>query len=337
MKKRILGLGLSILVAALVVPGCPPVEVEVPVVEPVYTIRVVVHGGIADPFWLAVKKGAMDAAGLIPEVEVIFAGPTVFDFEEFMAFVEAAIVAEPDGLIVTITSYVALDEPLRRAIAAGIPVIAINAIDPRQVTDPPAMIPYLTYIGECHYSIGALVAKKMLEMLEEKGVEPKRALWGNHHPGAFHLEERAAGFIGVMEAAGIPAAQIDVTPCPVVGAELLIAYLKVNPETNMIQPAGTPFAETFIVRAIEEGLDPGEDIFVATIDLSPIVLDHIEAGKMLFTADQQQYLQGFLSVVHMYLHIKYGFMPPPLISTGEALVTAEMIPEVRELVEQGYR
>ena len=60
----------------------------------------------------------------------------MFDFEEFMAFAEAAIAARPDGLIITITSAEALDEPLRKAIAEGIPVIAINAMDPRQITDP---------------------------------------------------------------------------------------------------------------------------------------------------------------------------------------------------------
>ena len=58
---------------------------------------------------------------------------------------------------------------------------------------------------------------------------------------------------------------------------------------------------------------------------------------MLFTTDQQQYLQGYLSVVHMYLYLKYGFIPPPLMSTGEAAATADLVPMVKDLVEKGYK
>ncbi|GAG58189.1 unnamed protein product, partial [marine sediment metagenome] len=43
----------------------------------------------------------------------------------------SAIATKPDGIAVTITDPAALDAPLRKAIAAGIPVIAINVPDPR--------------------------------------------------------------------------------------------------------------------------------------------------------------------------------------------------------------
>jgi len=299
-----------------------------------YTVYSVMHGGIAHPFWKVVEKGTTDADALYPDLKVTYSGPEVYDFEKFMALVEAAIAAKPDGLIVTITSHEALDEPLRRAIKMGIPVIAINAMDPRSDAEK---IPYLTYIGEDHYGMGALVAREMIKMMKEKGVEPKRAVYGNHHPGAFHIEQRAQGFVDTAKAAGIPAEQIDVTADPVQGSELLIAYLKANPDTNMVQPSGTPHSEAFVVRATEEKYKLGEELFVATIDLSPKVLDHIEEGKMLFAADQQQYLQGYLSVVNMYLYLKYGFVPAPLISTGEAAATADLVPMVKDLAEKGYK
>ncbi|GFP25220.1 simple sugar transport system substrate-binding protein [Candidatus Hakubella thermalkaliphila] len=315
----------------------PPavVEEEAPAPEEELTVYVVVHGGIAHPFWRVVEKGAADADALYPDLKVIYSGPEEYDLEEFVSLVEAAIAAKPNGLIVTITSHEALDEPLRRAIEGGLPVIAINAMDPRPEAE---RIPYLTYIGEDHYMMGALVAKKMLAMMRENGVEPEGAVYGNHHPGAFHIEQRAAGFVDTVKAEGIPAEQIDVTEDPVKGAEVLVAYLKANPDTNMVQPAGTPHSEAFIPRAIEEGYTPGNDLFVATIDLSPKVLEYIEDGTMLFATDQQQYLQGYLSVVHMYLHLKYGFVPPPApISTGEAAATKDLVPMIRDLVEKGYK
>jgi simple sugar transport system substrate-binding protein len=299
-----------------------------------FTVYSVVHGGIAHPFWKVVEKGTKDAEALYPDLKVIYTGPEVYSFEKFMAAVEAAIAAKPDGLIVTITSHDALDEPLRRLIKNGIPVIAINAMDPRSEAE---RIPYLTYIGEEHYTMGALVAKGMLRMMEEQGAQPKRAVYGNHAPGAFHIEQRAQGFVDTVKAAGIPIDVIAVTADPVQGAELLIAYLKANPDTNIVQPSGTPHTEAFIARATEEKYKLGEELFVATIDLAPKILEHIEAGKMLFTTDQQQYLQGYLSVIHMYLYLKYGFIPPPLISTGEATATADLVPVAKDLVEKGYK
>lgn len=313
----------------------PEVAEEAPAPGEELTVYVIVHGGIAHPFWKVVEKGATDAAALYPDLKLIYSGPEEYNLEKFVSLVEAAVAAKPNGLIVTITSYEALDEPLRRAIEGGLPVIAINTMDARPEAE---RIPYLTYIGEDHYKMGALVAKKMLAMMREAGVEPKGAVYGNHHPGAWGIEQRVAGFVDTFKAEGVPAEQIDVTEDPVKGAEILVAYLKTNPDTNVVQPAGTPHTEAFIPRAMEEGYTPGKDLFVATIDLSPKVLDYIEDGTMLFATDQQQYLQGYMSVVLMYLHLKYGFVPPPPpISTGEAAATKDLVPMMRDLVETGYK
>lgn len=294
--------------------------------NPQYTFYMIVHGGIAHPFWKVVEKGAKDADAMLPEVKVIYSGPTAYDFEKFMSLVETAIAARPDGLLVTITSHPALDEPLRKAIKAGIPVIAINAKDPRSED---GRIPYLTYIGEDHYLVGVTMAKRSMETFK-----PKRAVFGNHHPGAFHIEERQAGFVDTLKKAGIPAEGLDVTADPVKGAEILIDYTRAHPDTDLVYPGATPHVETFVHRAEEERLT---EVRVPCIDLSPRVLDYILDDKILFTLDQQQYLQGYLSVQLMYLHVKYGFTPPSKVPTGPAVVYKSAVPAVKELVKEGYR
>lgn len=294
--------------------------------EEKYTFYMVVHGGIAHPFWKVVEKGAKDADAMLPEVKVIYSGPTAYDFEKFMSLVETAIAAEPDGLLVTITSHPALDEPLRKAIKAGIPVIAINAKDPRSEDE---RIPYLTYIGEDHYLVGVAMAKRSMAVFK-----PRRAVFGNHHPGAFHIEERQAGFVDTLKKAGIPAEGVDVTADPVKGADILIDYIRAHPDTDLVYPGATPHVETFAHRAEEEGFT---EVRIPCIDLSPKVLDHILNDKILFTIDQQQYLQGYLSVELMYLHAKYGFTPPSKVPTGPAIVDKSVIPAVKKLVKEGYR
>ena len=48
--------------------------------------------------------------------------------------------------------------------------------------------------------------------------------------------------------------------------------------------------------------DVGSDAQLATFDLSPEVLDAIEAGEMAFAVDQQQYIQGYLPIVFLTLY-----------------------------------
>lgn len=296
-----------------------------------YTIYVVVHGGITDPFWKVVEKGAKDAEALYPDLKVIYTGPAVFNLVEFMADIEAAIAAAPDGLVCTLTAPPAMDEPLRAAIAAGLPVIAINAPDLRE--PPEARIPVLTYIGEDSYFIGVTAARETL-----KRFTPKRAVFCHHHPGAVHIDARGQGYVDTLIDKGIPAEILDITDDPVKGAEILVAYLEAHPDCDAIFCSNTLRTETIIPRLEEAGYKVGVDVRIAQMDMSPKVLDYILEGKIMFTMDQQQYLQGFWGVEFMYLHLKYGFTPPPApVSTGPAVITADVIPELEELVEAGYR
>jgi len=98
--------------------------------EAKYTFYFVSHIGPADPNMLWLTK-SIDAIKKVLPVEVIYSAPEVFSIEKQRELLEAAIAAKPDGLIVPITDPVALEEPLRRAIAQGIPVVASNIEDPR--------------------------------------------------------------------------------------------------------------------------------------------------------------------------------------------------------------
>jgi len=304
--------------------------------SPERTIYVVVHGGIADPFWKVVEKGVRDAAAspTCSGIDVIYTGPEVFSLEEFLADIDAALAAlnpETDGLVCTLTAPEAMDEPLRAAIAEGLPIIAINAPDLRE--PPETRIPVLTYIGEDSYFIGVTAARETL-----KRFTPKRAAFLNHHPGARHIYLRGKGYCDVMKEQGIFCEQVDITEDPIKGAEITVAYLKANPDTDAIFSSNTLRTETIIPRLEDEGYEVGVDVKIAQMDMSPKVLDYILEGKIMFTMDQQQYLQGFWGTEFMCLHLKYAFTPPPPpVSTGPAVITAEVIPMLEELVAEGYR
>jgi len=59
---------------------------------------------------------------------------------------------------------------------------------------------------------------------------------------------------------------------------------------------------------------------------------------MDFAIDQQQYLQGYLSVVIMANYIKYGLLPAnENVLTGPGFVTAETAKQVIDLSKKGIR
>ncbi len=294
-------------------------------------IWVVVHGGIADPFWKVVERGVKDAAANHPDLEVTYTGPASFDFNQFMADIEAAIAAKPDALVCTLTEPDAMDEVLRKAIAEGLPVIGINAPDLREPVE--SRIPVLTYVGEDSYYIGVVAAQETL-----KRFKPKRALYVNHHPGAKHIELRGRGFVDTMQKAEVPAEQLDITDDPVKGAEITLAYLTTHPDTEVIFSGNTQRTEAIVARLLDEGIEVGKAVKIAQMDMSDKILEYIEKGIVMFTMDQQQYMQGYLGVELAYLYVKFGLVPPPApVSTGPSVITAEKIPQLLDLVKEGYR
>jgi simple sugar transport system substrate-binding protein len=299
--------------------------------EKEYKIYVVVHGGIADPFWKVCEKGALDAGALYPDLKVIYTGPAEFKLEEFMADIEAALASKPDALVCTLTAPEAMDESLRAAIAKGLPVVAINAPDLREPVE--SRIPVLTYVGEDSYFIGVQAALETL-----KRFTPKRAIFANHHPGATNIEARGRGYIDTLKAKGVMVESLDITDDAVKGAEMTAAYLKAHPDTDAIFCSNTLRTETIIPRLEADGIKVGVDVKIAQMDCSSKILEYIKEGKVMFTMDQQQYIQGYLGVVFAYLNAKYGYIPPPApVSTGPAVITAEDIPSLENLVKEGYR
>jgi len=296
-----------------------------------YKITVAVHGSKTDPFWIPVQRGVNDAAAHYPDLEVVYTGTDVYSLDAVLTNLQLALMSKPDALVCSLVAPEFMDDLLRPAIADGLPVIAINSADMRPKED---QIPILTYIGEDSYQIGITAAEETL-----KRFTPKRALFVHHHFGAANIEARGQGWVDAMEKNGIPAAQVNATADDMgKSAQIVAAYLLTHPDTDAIFINNIPGAQTTISRLEADRYKAGKDIKFAQMDLDPVLLDYIENDKIMFTMDQQPYLQGYLGVMFAYLHVKYGIIPPPApLSTGPGIITKEKIPELLELSKQGIR
>jgi len=296
-----------------------------------YTFYVVSHGGPGDPFWGVVMKGMQDAADLLSKgtgdtIKATYLGPAVYSVTELVNMLNSAIAARPQGIVCTITDPAALDEPLRRAISLGIPVIAINVPDPRPAGQ---RIPYLFYVGGDEYLSGIKAAEKMLAVKK-----PARAVVFIHEVGHVGLELRAKGFIEVMSAAGVPAEKLAIGIDPTQAVDIIRGYFAKYPDTDAIftlGPLGTLPTVTFLK---EQGL--AGKVMLGCFDLDEVTLKAIKDGVALFTVTQQQYLQGYLPIVWLYLYNKYGFLPANDILTGPGFVDSSNVEKVEQLIKLGY-
>jgi simple sugar transport system substrate-binding protein len=78
---------------------------------------------------------------------------------------------------------------------------------------------------------------------------------------------------------------------------------------------------------------------LATFDLSPGVLDAVQAGQIAFAVDQQPYLQGYLPVTFLELAVRNRneVGAGQIVATGPSLVTKENAAAIAALSEQGSR
>lgn len=281
---------------------------------PEYTFYYVSHGGPGDPWWGPVIKGTQDASKLL-NVETHYLGPKVFSIEELTSMMESAIAARPDGIVLTITSVEPLDPLVKEAKAKGIPVLAVNVDDPRPL---PQRMPYLGYIGQKEYEAGAGMARRVLMEFT-----PTHAVVGIHEVGHIGLEARALGVSDVLGEKGVPVEKLDITTDPAKGIEILRSYLAGHPETDMIFLLG-PIGAHPAIDLVKELGKVGE-IRLATVDLDEKILAAIKDGTMICAVSQQPYMQGFLPVVWLYLHNKYGFIPPEHLATGPGIIDSATV------------
>src|SRR5258707_10768439 len=111
-----------------------------------FRFHAVTHDILGDVFWEVFRRGLFDAAARY-DVEVEHLRPGRFSPEIQAGLIDDAVAAAPDGLISTVPDVAAVDGPLRAAVAAGIPLVCVNAADP---PGPAERIPYLFYIGGDH-------------------------------------------------------------------------------------------------------------------------------------------------------------------------------------------
>jgi simple sugar transport system substrate-binding protein len=284
-------------------------------------IAVVTHGQASDPFWSVVKNG-VDAAAKDTGNTVNYQAPQTFDMVEMSRLIDAAVAGKPDGLVISIPDAKALSGSVKKAVDAGIPVISMNS-----GSDTYKELGVLTHVGQTEFEAGLGGGERMAAA----GV--KNAVCVNQEVGNAALDLRCEGFTESMTKAGGKVKVLAVNLAdPTDAQQRISAGLGDADGVFTLGPTGA----TPALAALKADNKLGQ-VKLATFDLSPEVLQAIDAGEVLFAIDQQQYLQGYLPIVFLTQYKKYGVVPTGIVQTGPAFVEKANAAQVIDLSKEGIR
>ncbi len=294
--------------------------------RPAIRIVMVTHGQTSDPFWSVVANGAGDAADELG-VRLEYQAPTSFDLVRMGQLLDAAVASRPSALAISIPDPDALAPSVEAAVAAGIPVLSLNAGD--AVWE---RLGLLGHLGQTEYEAGRAAG----ERLASAGA--RRVLCVNHEVGNLSLDTRCRGLADGLAGGGAAMQVLGVSLAdPEDAAQRIGGALARDAAVDgmlMLGPGGAAPA----LAALRESGRAGR-IAVGTFDLTPEVLAAVRDGHLLFAIDQQPYLQGYLAVVLLTKYLDTKAMPGggQVIRTGPGFVTRENAAEVIALAERGIR
>lgn len=282
------------------------------------TVAMVTHAAPGNTFWDTVRAGAEEAAAK-DNVNYIYAGDP--EGGRQAQLVQQYIDQGVDGLAVTLAKPDAMRDVLQRAEEAGIPVVTLNS-----GTDTFEELGAFAHFG----SDEALAGEAAGNRLKEEGLE--HPICVIHEQGNVGLESRCEGVKQVLPDTEILYVQgTDMTQV----ASTATAKLQTTQEADSILALDAPIALTLL----DSKADANSDVPVASFDMNGELAQAIVDGNVLFTVDQQPWLQGYMSVDALWQNhrgaFKIGGGQPVL--TGPAVVDSSNAEDVLEYATEGIR
>ena len=236
----------------------------------------VTHGEGKDPFWPVVQKGGEDAARAVgADFEYIY-NPSA-DMADMASSIQAAAATQPDGMVISLPDPDALGPAIKAAVAAGVPVITMNS-----GLESSASLGALMHVGQPEYLAGQSAGARAAS----EGASNALCMIQEQYNTA--LSDRCNGY-----GENVPVKFVDTTGDPATIQTRASAALQANPDIDAILSVG-PHVCVAVDKAVA---DLGMTVHHSCFDLSPGVMDLINAGRVSFTIDQQQRLQGYMPII----------------------------------------
>jgi simple sugar transport system substrate-binding protein len=307
-----------------------------------YTFAVITHGDNGS-FWSVVYKGAKDAAGQFGcKLSEVYGsqqqGQAEPDDNAENAQLQDAINAHVSGIAVSDHDPSLMNPTIAKAVAAGIPVVLLNAgCDPADLAASHA----ITCVGQPEQVAGERAGTQF----QSQGAT--NVLCVIHQSGQ-NLLDRCNGIaqsLGVGSTCKTGSAPSSGPGCtelilstpnaasnPQQADQQVVSYLQAHPGVNAVMTLNNAIAGALIP------LLGKTSVKIGTFDLNAQVLTDLKNGSLDFAVDQQQYLQGYLPITTLYLYLKADgneVSPGLVLDTGPLVVTQSKASAVQAAISAG--
>ena len=309
-----------LLAAALT--GCSGSQRVAPTSPPAVTrpvIAFITHQPPGDAFWDVVRRGAQAAADA-DGLELRYEHDD--DARRQADLVTQAAGSRVAGIAVSLPDPPTLAPAVQAAVAAGVPVVAVNTgVDAWQAMGA------LAYFGQDDAVAGHAVGERLSH---ERAVNTLCVIQQRNHIG---LEARcdaaAASFTGHLQKIYVDG--VD----PHAAQAAIVTKLQQDRGIDRVLTLGAQYA-LLALRAVG---DANSYARVVTFDANPAVIEAISRGTIQWAVDQQPYLQGYLAVDSLWLHMTnatvIGGGRPTL--TGPSFIDESNVDGIVEHAEAGTR
>ncbi len=285
-------------------------------------ICVYTHGD-GGTFWSVAQKGA-EAAAADLGVTLDYQGSNN-DAAKQAQTIDAGVSAGCSGIAASAPDPEAIKAAMLKAHDAGIPTVTMNS-----GSAVFAALGAFTHVGQDEIVAGEQAGLKFNAM----GV--KHVLCPIQEANNVGLQDRCKGlsntFKGKVTNFNLDGGLADLTAA----SAKIKAALQADKSIDAVFALNADIAAKAVLPA---ATDLGLSLKIGTVDMSPEALDAIKAGTMEFAIDQQQYAQGYMSVVLLYLALTNGneLGGGAPVYSGPGFVTKDNVDKVISLVAAGTR
>jgi len=277
---------------------------------------VMVNHVTTNSFFTATIYGIQDACALTG-CSYQWTGSASSIVSQMVAAFNTAIAGKVNGIGCCLIDNTAFNAPVDSALSHGVPVIAYNADVSAGVANH-----RLAYVGQNNLTAGAAVAAQILKTGVKKGDLVAGII---ATPGTGNIQPRIDGAKPVLAKAGVKFVEVGTSATE--GA----------PEYNKISAWYAGHKDVKFMFGVDSGDSDAIAQFIqknnlkgkvggAGWDVGTPVVQGIDAGNLTFTIDQQAYLQGFDTIMQLYLfNVSGGLMKPTNTDTGLGIVVKSTV------------
>lgn len=290
-------------------------------------------GSEGDSFASIVYNGAKLAAQQTGcQVDYVWSS---WDPQKMVQQFSEAIARKPTGIsIMGHPGDAALDPLIDQARKAGIVVTTSN------VNLPKAEEKYKTdglgFVGPQALQSGQTLGQAAVKACGLKAGD-KAFVWGLLGQPGRGL--RTKGVLDALKAAGVETEYLEISDAvngdASQGIPIFASFAASHPELKAVITDHGALTATIPAYMKAAGKKPGA-ICGAGFDLSSAIVQGIKDGSIAVVLDQQPFLQGYVSVLQLYLSSKFGFAGLD-IDTGAALITKANIDALAPLASEAIR